>query len=64
MSAARPSKASVANVLLAIVAAGLRPGPVRIAPDGSFVVETISQEDIHKDEITPHGEPRRFGEQR
>ena len=42
MPAAQPSKASVSNVISAIVAAGCLPGAVRVSADGSFTVEVAS----------------------
>lgn len=39
MPAAQPSKSSVANVIGAIIAAGLQPGAVRVSADGSFCVD-------------------------
>lgn len=42
MPAARPSQASVANVISAMTAAGIRIGAVRVLPDGGFLVETAS----------------------
>lgn len=36
--AARPSKASVENAILAIISAGLTPSELRVSSDGSFEV--------------------------
>lgn len=44
MPAASPSKASVANVLAALAAAGLRPSAVHVSADGAFRVEVASSE--------------------
>ena len=39
MPAAQPSRSSVSNVIGAIIAAGLKPGAVRVNADGSFCVD-------------------------
>lgn len=39
MPAAQPSRSSVSNVLGALLAAGLRPGAIRVDADGAFTVE-------------------------
>ena len=42
MPAARPSKASLNNVLAAMKSAGIAIGSVRVLPDGGFRVETVT----------------------
>jgi hypothetical protein len=41
MAAARPSQASIANVIAALSAAGLRPGAIRVNADGSFEFQIL-----------------------
>lgn len=64
MPAAKPSKASVAQVLTAITSAGLMPKAIRVAADGSFVVETGRNEALAESTPPAQDEPRRFGQTR
>jgi hypothetical protein len=58
MPAAQPSKASVSNVLAAIVAAGLQPGAVVVAADGSFRV------DLAGSDVAPSGQGGASGQRK
>lgn len=61
MPAARPSQASIRNVIEAMKDAGLVPCAVRVAADGGFVVETQNQTPVPESPNTGQDEPRRFG---
>ena len=41
MPAAQPSKASISNVIGALLAAGLTPAAIRVQADGSFDVDLV-----------------------
>lgn len=62
MPAARPSSASVKNVIEAMKACGITPGRVCVSADGSFTVEEKESDD----QRTAAGQsgPRRFGQAR
>ncbi|MDF0594625.1 hypothetical protein [Psychromarinibacter halotolerans] len=61
MPAAKLSKASMANALDAIVAAGLTPGHVRVDPDGSFWVDIIPAcGAIERAALVGEDEPEKF----
>lgn len=62
MARARPSQPAIKNVLEAILACGMVPGAIRVAPDGSFVVET--QESDDQSTAPTQNAPRKFGERR
>ena len=48
MSATKPTRPAVTNVIRAIVNAGLVPGAVHVTPDGGFHVQIFSQTpDLH-----------------
>lgn len=64
MASAIPSKARIENVLTAITGAGLVPTSIRVAADGSFVVETGRKETLAESTDTAQDEPRRFGQAR
>jgi hypothetical protein len=46
MSAAKPSKATLKNILSAIIDAGQTPGRIHVHDDGSFYVEIINIKSI------------------
>ena len=46
MPAARPTKATIGNAIMAVVSAGLTPGAIQINNDGSFRVEIVTESDL------------------
>jgi len=67
VSAARPSQASLANTLAAVIGAGLVPGLIQVAADGSYRVEIVPAGDAAtaankaSDQVK---EPKRWGAKR
>ena len=59
MPAARPSMTAVKNVIEAMKACGMKPGPVRVYSDGGFVVEP---EEVDRTPKPVDGKPRQFGQ--
>ena len=59
MPAAKPSKASIVNVIEAMKAAGIEPGEVRVDADGGFTVSP--RESIDSSERKSRDGPRPFG---
>jgi len=58
MAAARPSQASLANVIAAMKAEGLEIGEIKVAPDGGFTVAT--REAVDRAAATVTQMPRKF----
>jgi hypothetical protein len=67
MAAAKPSKATITNALSAIMSAGLVPGVVHIASDGSFRVDVDNvnlDQGVGNSKDVQEVEPRTFGQKR
>ena len=61
MSRARPSQASVKNVIEALIACGMVPGAVRVGSDGSFTVEAKDKA-LAESPRDGQSEPKRWGQ--
>ena len=67
MPAAQPSKASISNVIVALLAAGLTPAAIRVQADGSFDVDLVggsfaATADQGSRAAGNDGEPPRWGD--